>query len=953
MIVYIFFHDTFRIFSLHQGIQNVYVDHHRLFFHVDQQMVAYHQRNGHWQLLSLTQCFHDDPFDFLVVDETQIHIGIYQRKQNISFGSEDEDIVVVQPYHGQCYLKRDHLQILGICSSVYFDGVQQWDQILIQDHQVYQIGCCLCVFGLDWIILIGFYTTSLIPFYPVFLTHLLPEERRIQYRLFPSLPTKKPYPHQPVVSVQKQPRLLLQLGPTLSMSFAALMVPILMVVQQGTLSLPMLVYPLMMLSSNLIWSIVQHRVIHRDQKHQQQQIQASYDQECRMIDEQYQKQVQMVMDKMNQIFHHQDRFVFDQHHQFPIYLGIDQNQQVIWENQQVILLDQQAMDYVIRYYATVYRSQDLGMVYVGMHPPLCLFLQPHFYQKNMRLWYPNLPNQFSLEDKVYLCFCEYLMIFHDAKIIKQFYLHCSTIPQVHHRLTVQQDQASIWDMDQQCLSQSKLPYLDLPKSTIQTNMQEHDLLLDLLNQTWSDGLQFPIGIDQHQEMIFLNLQDMQDGPHGLIAGMTGSGKSEAIVTIMVMAALYHSCDQLQFVCLDYKGGSGINRLLYHDYPLPHLLHVFTNLQQSENLRVYYGLLHELEFRQHCFQQLEQEVQRPITHLDQYEQLRKEHPKLAHICIIVDEFAELKQQQPDFLNALMKISRIGRSLGIHLILATQKPMGVINDQIWSNANFKLCLKVASEQDSYEVLHHKLAAKLTKAGQFYLESSNQSQSGQCFYLSAPIHQNDHQILLCDEQNHILQQYQQNTCSKSYLDVYLEYIVTHQKQRKLRPLWQKPLEMVSYQWCIEQQSFGCIDDFYHCCYVPLTFKQTGLMVVLTHDHAYFMTIHDLAKALQIDLYQNQIPTMRKHSVILIDDLDVLLTHRQQLIELKKIHFIMIQITYPSQLPYWALLLTGIKAYYQMDGQQLLKEWMGNINVHVRNGILYQNHVCPFVIGNRKNYD
>ena len=96
--------------------------------------------------------------------------------------------------------------------------------------------------------------------------------------------------------------------------------------------------------------------------------------------------------------------------------------------------------------------------------------------------------------------------------------------------------------------------------------------------------------------------------------------------------------------------------------------------------------------------------------------------MSHLLIICDEFAELKQQQPEFMDQLISTSRIGRSLGIHLILATQKPSGVVNEQIWSNSKFKVCLKVQDKSDSNEVLKKPDAAYLKQTGAFYLQVGN---------------------------------------------------------------------------------------------------------------------------------------------------------------------------------------------------------------------------------------
>ncbi|WP_081214656.1 type VII secretion protein EssC, partial [Streptococcus gallolyticus] len=115
----------------------------------------------------------------------------------------------------------------------------------------------------------------------------------------------------------------------------------------------------------------------------------------------------------------------------------------------------------------------------------------------------------------------------------------------------------------------------------------------------------------------------------------------------------------------------------------------------------------------------------VNHINQYQKkykLGEVTEPLPHLFLISDEFAELKQEQPDFMSALVSTARTGRSLGIHLILATQKPAGVVNDQIWSNSRFKIALKVADRQDSNEMLHTPDAAEITQTGRAYLQVGN---------------------------------------------------------------------------------------------------------------------------------------------------------------------------------------------------------------------------------------
>ena len=110
----------------------------------------------------------------------------------------------------------------------------------------------------------------------------------------------------------------------------------------------------------------------------------------------------------------------------------------------------------------------------------------------------------------------------------------------------------------------------------------------------------------------------------------------------------------------------------------------------------------------------------VNKIDDYIKLYKNKTAktpLPHLILVVDEFAELKSEQPEFMKELISAARIGRSLGVHLILATQKPAGVVNDQIWSNSKFKLCLKVQDKSDSNEVLKSPLAAEIREPGRAY--------------------------------------------------------------------------------------------------------------------------------------------------------------------------------------------------------------------------------------------
>ena len=229
------------------------------------------------------------------------------------------------------------------------------------------------------------------------------------------------------------------------------------------------------------------------------------------------------------------------------------------------------------------------------------------------------------------------------------------------------------------------------------------------------SLAVPLGLRGKDDVVSLNLHEKAHGPHGLVAGTTGSGKSEIVQSyILSLAANFHP-HEVGFLLIDYKGGGMAN--LFEK--LPHLLGTITNLDGSESMRALTSIQSELKRRQRIFGEV------GVNSINQYSKLFKSGEAtlpLPHLFIISDEFAELKKEQPEFMAELVSTARIGRSLGVHLILATQKPTGVVDDQIWSNSKFKLALKVANEADSNEVLKTPDAARITQPGRAYLQVGN---------------------------------------------------------------------------------------------------------------------------------------------------------------------------------------------------------------------------------------
>lgn len=262
-----------------------------------------------------------------------------------------------------------------------------------------------------------------------------------------------------------------------------------------------------------------------------------------------------------------------------------------------------------------------------------------------------------------------------------------------------------------------------------------------IGQRWvendaSQTLQTRVGIDERGEPAYLNLHESIHGPHGLIAGTTGSGKSEFIITYILSLCANYSPDEVAFVLIDYKGGGLAGAFENERRHLPHLAGTITNLDGASINRSLVSIKSELKRRQDMFNKARDFTGESTMDIYKYLSFYRQGvltEALPHLFIVADEFAELKQQESEFMDELISAARIGRSLGVHLILATQKPSGVVDDQIWSNSRFKVCLKVADAADSREMIQREDAANITQPGRYYiLVGYNESfTSGQAAY------------------------------------------------------------------------------------------------------------------------------------------------------------------------------------------------------------------------------
>ena len=200
------------------------------------------------------------------------------------------------------------------------------------------------------------------------------------------------------------------------------------------------------------------------------------------------------------------------------------------------------------------------------------------------------------------------------------------------------------------------------------------------------GLAAPLGMGPAGPVV---VDLVADGPHALVAGTTGAGKSELLQTLVLALASRYGPDRLALVLVDFKGGAGLGAC----HRLPHVVGTVTDLDPHAAARALAGVRAELRRRESLL---------AAAGVGDLESLRAAGPAPPRLLVVVDELLALREDLPDVLPALVRLASQGRSLGIHLVLATQRPAGALDAQVRANVGVRLCLRVTDTSDSLDVV-----------------------------------------------------------------------------------------------------------------------------------------------------------------------------------------------------------------------------------------------------------
>lgn len=297
--------------------------------------------------------------------------------------------------------------------------------------------------------------------------------------------------------------------------------------------------------------------------------------------------------------------------------------------------------------------------------------------------------------------CEDLCQHADGLSVEAF---CAALENLY-RAGCEQEQGALNEAQ---VHQSAHLFSSLQRQSAQQKNRADDMAVESVLQRWSaqryaSDIRCYLGVSSGGS---LNIGLSEHGPHWLLGGTTGAGKSQLLRSLVLSAALRYPPERLSLILVDFKGSAGLGPLAQ----LPHALSVLSNFDVSAVERALEFLRADIHRREVDLQALGVNSYRDYLASCQAAGTTPRYPELL---IVVDEFRMLIDSMPDAMAELMRIATIGRSLGLHLVLATQRPQGAISQDIRANIATSICLRVASAQDSYNLLEHESAAYISAA------------------------------------------------------------------------------------------------------------------------------------------------------------------------------------------------------------------------------------------------
>lgn len=243
-----------------------------------------------------------------------------------------------------------------------------------------------------------------------------------------------------------------------------------------------------------------------------------------------------------------------------------------------------------------------------------------------------------------------------------------------------------------------------------------------LNDTWQNArpeetMSVPIGVKSGGDLFCFDIHESAQGPHGLVAGGTGSGKSKMVQAWVASMAIGFSPEDVNFILVDFKGESLVSPFRQ----LPHLAGFTSNIDPDVR-RKFLAIESEMSRRMVL---LKTGGDKPYDDIIAYRRARRQNPAMPpmpFLFLVVDEFAAFKDQYPEFIGPIDHLYQAGRSLGMMAILMTQKPSGKITPQMDANMGFSWCLQVKEEADSREVIGNADAAHLRGSGRAYVKAKD---------------------------------------------------------------------------------------------------------------------------------------------------------------------------------------------------------------------------------------